>query len=187
MHRFVSTPLIELPGCPEMVAEFVRRALDAVRTSTGVGLEFDSDTLPLIDHYVREVPSKSPDTAALIAAMVGSYYGETVCQTMGGTWKVETNDPQQWRVVLPGGLSFAPVPLALSAILEDESGMGDPDFQAVPALMVELERVMEGMGTVTRYEYFSLSCRYDTLEHLQESLLALASDRKEKSTSNLPN
>jgi len=159
----------------------VRRALDAVRTVTGLSLEFDSDTLPLIDHYVREVPSKSPTSAALIAAMVGAYFGETVCQSLGGKWKVETSDPEQWRVILPGGLSFAPVPLALGAILEDESGSGNPDFQAAPALMVELERVMSGMGTVTAREYFTLSCRYDSLEHLQETLLALAADRKKNS------
>ncbi len=177
----MSTPAIQLPGCPDSVAEFVRRALDAVRTSTGVGLEFDSDTLPLIDHYVREVPSKSMDTALLIAAMVGAYFGETVCQALGGTWKVETSEPDQWRVVLPGGLSFAPVPLALSAIVEDESGPGNPDFQAAPGLMVELERIMSGLGTVTQREYFTLSCRYDTLEHLQETLLALAAERQKKS------
>lgn len=182
----MSTPAIDLPGCPDHVAEFVRRALDAVRTMTGVGLEFDSDTLPLIDHYVREVPSKAIDTAALVAAMVGAYFGETICQCLGGTWKVETNDPEQWRIVLPGGLSFAPVPLALSAILEDENGPGNPSFQAAPGIMVEFERIMQGMGNVSRREYYTLSCRYDTLEHLQETLLALAADKQSKNKS-LPN
>jgi len=118
--------------------------------------------------------------------MVGAYFGETVCQTLGGNWKVETNDPDQWRVVLPGGLSFAPVPLALAAIVEDESGPGNPDFQAAPGLMVELEQIMSGMGTVTTREYFTLSCRYDTLEHLQETLLAIAADKQQKSKEKTP-
>jgi len=171
-----STPSIALPGCPPLTAEFVRRALDAVRTSVGVGLEFDSDTLPLVDHYLKGVPKGSADASALIAAMIGSYFGEAVRQTIGGQWKVEEDDPASWRIVLPGGLSFSPVRLTLAAILRDEEGEGNADFQAPPKLMLVLEESMERMGSVSRHEYFTLSCRFDTLEHLQEVLLAAAAD-----------
>lgn len=168
------------------MAEFVRRALDAVRTSVGLSLEFDSDTLPLLDHYLRELPSRSPEAAALIAAMTGAYFGEAVRQCHGGSWKAETEDPAQWRIVLPGGLSFAPVRLALAAILQDETGEGNPDFQAPPLLMAELETAMARMGSVSTREYYALSCRFDTLEHLQEVMLAFAADKHEQSGA-LPN
>ncbi len=177
----VSELPIELPGCPPRTAEFVRRALDAVRTSVGVGLEFDSHTLPLLDHYIKQVPRTETDAANLISAMTGSYFGEAVRQTLGGQWKVEDEDPANWRIVLPGGLSFSPVRLALSAILLDEEGEGNGDFQAPPKLMDALTEAMERMGSVGRNDYFTLSCRFDTLEHLQEVMLAFADKlRKER-------
>jgi hypothetical protein len=182
----VSNEEIEIPGCPPKVLEFVRQALKAVEASVGVGLEFDSDTLPLLDHYLRELPGNKPETAALIAAMAGAYFGETVRQCHGGSWASDTEDPAKWRVVMPGGLSFAPVRLALAAILNDETGEGNPDFQAPPKLMAELENTLERMGAVTAREYFTLSCRFDTLEHLQEVMLAFASDQQKKNES-LPN
>lgn len=171
---FVSEPTIELPDCPPRTAEFVRRALDAVRASVGVGLEFDSDTLPLLDHYIKQVPRTEIDAAALISAMTGSYFGEAVRQSLGGQWKVEDEDPANWRVVLPGGLSFSPVRLALAAILLDEDGDANGDFQAPPKLMSVLTEAMSRLGSVGRNEYFTLSCRFDTLEHLQEVMLAYA-------------
>jgi hypothetical protein len=182
----VSNEEIEIPGCPPKVLEFVRRALSAVEASVGIGLAFDSETLPLLDHYLRELPGNQPETAALIAAMAGAYFGETVRQCHGGSWATETEDPAQWRVVMPGGLSFSPVRLALAAILNDESGEGNPDFQAPPRLMSELENTLARMGTVTTREYYSLSCRFDTLEHLQEVMLAFAAELSQKNES-LPN
>ncbi len=177
----VSEPTIELPNCPPRTAEFVRRALDAVRASVGVSLEFDSDTLPLLDHYIKQVPRKEADAAALIAAMTGSYFGEAVRQSLGGQWKVEDDDPASWRIVLPGGLSFSPVRLALAAILLDEDGEGNGDFQAPPKLMEALTEAMGRLGSVGRNDYFTLSCRFDTLEHLQEVMLAFADKlRKER-------
>ena len=183
----VTNEEIEIPGCPANVLEFVRRAVAAVEAAVGVGLEFDSDTLPLLDHYLRELPGSRPETAALIAAMTGAYFGETVRQCHGGTWTSDTEDPAQWRVVMPGGLSFSPVRLALSAILNDESGDGNPDFQAPPKLMNELENTLERMGTVTTHEYYTLSCRFDTLEHLQEVMLAFAAEQQKKKNDSLPN
>ncbi|MCP4446894.1 MAG: hypothetical protein GY811_16320 [Myxococcales bacterium] len=176
----MSEPSIELPDCPPCTAEFVRRALDAVRTAVGVSLEFDSDTLPLLDHYIKRLPKGHADAAALIAAMTGSYFGEAVRQTLGGAWKVEDEDPASWRIVLPGGLSFSPVRLALSAILLDEEGEGNGDFQAPPKLMAALTEAMERMGSVGAADYFTLSCRFDTLEHLQEVILAVADSLQKK-------
>jgi hypothetical protein len=177
----LSTPIAspDLSECPETIAEFVRRALDAVRNALGYELQFDSDTLPFLDHYLRDLPSKSPETAALISAMAGAYFGEAVRRCMGGEWKSETEEPSQWRVVLPGGLSFSPVRLALAAILEDESGEGNADFQAPPLLMEVLEEAMERMGSVSAREYYQLSCRFDTLEHLKEVMLAFAADKSQ--------
>lgn len=171
---------LPLPDCPDHIAEFVLRCVDAVHSSIGVGLAFDSDTLPLLDHYLREVPDKSLETAALIAAMAGAYFGETLRKAFGGQWKVESLDPGTWRVVLTGGLSFRPVSLALGAIQESEEEDAHGDFSAPPGLMEVLQEAIGRLGSVSEFEYYTLSCRYDTLEHLQEVLLAVAANRLEQ-------
>ncbi len=181
IRALVSKSSIDLPDCPPRTAEFVRRALDAVRSAVGVPLEFDSDTLPLLDHYIKQVPSDQADAAALIAAMTGSYFGEAVRQSLGGSWKVEDDDPTNWRIVLPGGLSFSPVRLAFAAILRDEDGEGNGDFQAPPKLLQALTEALERTGSVGEADYYTLSCRFDTLEHLQEVMLATADAIRKKS------
>ena len=42
---------------PEQVLEFASQAVEYVRRSLGVTLEYDSETLPILDHYLRHVTS----------------------------------------------------------------------------------------------------------------------------------
>ena len=40
-----------IQGPPHEVAEYATRTVDYVQRALGVALEYDSDTLPLLDHY----------------------------------------------------------------------------------------------------------------------------------------
>lgn len=166
--------------CPEVVAEYATRAVSSVRNAVGLTLEYDSDTLPLLDHYLRSVPEEQEQTSALIAAIAGAYFGEVIRRLLGGAWQVTADDPGTWRLVLPGGLSFLPARLALSVILRDDSGEGDASFQAPPKMWPHVEAALERMGAVSEDDYYSLCCRLDTLEHLQAVLLATAAAEAEK-------
>lgn len=63
---------------PSRVQEYAERAVDYVRRAVGLTLEYDSDTLPLLDHYLRTVPGDQPSTIELVTLTSGAYFGEVV-------------------------------------------------------------------------------------------------------------
>jgi hypothetical protein len=160
--------------CPDAVREFAEQAVEYVRRAVGMTLEYDSDTLPILDHYLRNVPLEKGATAMLVACAAGAYFGEVVRRLLGGKWDVSAEDPGAWRLALPGGLSFSPAGMALSAIVRDDTTDLDATFSAPPPVRAVVEATLERMGQVSAEEYYSLCCRLDTLEHLQSVLLAAA-------------
>jgi hypothetical protein len=111
---------------PVQVLEFASQAVEYVRRALGVTLEYDSETLPILDHYLRQVVSATParprngvqtSTNELVAATAGAYFGEVVRRRLGGSWTLPSEDPNSWRLVLPSGLWFWPSAMAMAAIL----------------------------------------------------------------------
>lgn len=193
------------PDGPEEILEFADQAVDYVRRSLGVTLEYDSDTLPVLDHYLRAVPAEVSKVAAaeLVAATAGAYFGEVVRRRLGGSWVVPSSHPGTWRLILPTGLWFFPAAMALAAIRGPEEEVpgarrADPDrdpddddrhadpadedavadwdtsLQAPPTLKPHVSRVLHGMADVSEDEFYSLCNRFDTLEHVQSVLAAIA-------------
>ena len=168
-------------GCPAHIAEYAEQAVEYVRRALGVTLEFNSETLPVLDHYLREASASQPSAVALVAATSGAYFGEVIRQRMGGYWHVEADDPTEWRFELPGGLSFRPVCFALAAIFFTDEY--DDNLTGPPKMMAAAEAALERMGDVSRDTYYSLCGRMDTLEHLQAVLLAIAAREAQKKRS----
>jgi hypothetical protein len=171
----VSTEDSSGTDCPEQVAEFAARAVDYVRSAIGIGLEHDSDTLPILDHYLSMVPRSDVDSTALVAATAGAYFGEVVRRRIGGRWDLSAGDPGGWKLVLPGGLSLVPAGAVMAAILHDEAV--DPGLDAPPAMRPVLAEALERMAGASADMYYTLGFRLDTLEHLQQVLLATAAKR----------
>lgn len=136
-------------------------------------LEFDSDTLPILDHYLRSVPQDQGAATELIIVTAGAYFGEVVRRHLGGRWEL-AEEPKTWRVVLPAGLSFAPAGLAAAAIVQSELGDLDTELDAPPRMKTYVQQALERMGDVSEEAYFSLSGRLDTIEHLHEVLVTVA-------------
>jgi len=171
---------VEPPECPSQIADYAAQAVQYVERSVGLTLEYDSDTLPLLDHYLRTVPADKEETALLAAGAGGAYFGEVVRRRIGGHWNITSEDPGTWRLILPGGASFLPVCLALSVVLRADQGPADPAFEVPPRMLPVLEATLEAMGAVTEDEYYSLGGRLDVLEHLQSVLLAAAAEAAKK-------
>jgi hypothetical protein len=210
MPRSSSTPYgAEGEGSsPDQVLEFAAQAVEYVRRSLGVTLEYNSETLPVLDHYLRQVgmpagPRGPAPAVDLVAATAGAYFGEVVRRRLGGSWHLPSSDPGTWRMVLQSGLWFFPTAMAMAAILGPEGDATELDMdrdeqddddnevleatppdewdaslQAPPLLRAHVERVLHGMADVSEEEYYSLCCRLDTLEHVQAVLAAMASERR---------
>jgi hypothetical protein len=158
---------------PPRVREYADQAVSYVRKALGVALEYDSDTLPLLDHYLRTVPESQPATIQLVISTAGAYFGEVVRRRLGGRWELGGEDVE-WRVVLPTGLNFAPAGFVAAAIAQADLDDLDSEFDAPPRMRPYVQRALERMGEVSIEDYYSLCGRLDTLEHVHEVLVAVA-------------
>ncbi len=176
---------------PERVREYADQTVAYVRRALGVTLEYDSDTLPLLDHYLRTVPDDQTATVELVVATGGAYFGEVVRRRLGGRWEPQGEDPPDaerrnkppgasgdevaaWRVVLPTGLSFSPAGFVASAIAQADLEDLDTSLDAPPRMRPYVQQTLQRMGEVSIEDYYSLCGRLDTLEHVHEVLVAVA-------------
>lgn len=179
--RLASGACIDHPAAvsdvpPGAVQEYAERAVAYVRRALGMTLEYNSETLPVLDHYLRSVPPDQAATSAateLLAVTAGAYFGEVVRRLLGGRWEL-ADEPKRWRLVLPAGISFAPAGLAAAAIAQAELEDLDTAIDAPPRMKQYVEQALERMGDVSEDAYFSLSGRLDTIEHLHEVLVTVA-------------
>jgi hypothetical protein len=158
---------------PDRVREYADQAVAYVRRALGVTLEYDSDTLPLLDHYLRSVPGDQSATLQLVVATSGAYFGEVVRRRLGGRWDTQ-GEEQDWRVVLPTGLNFSPAGFVASAIAQADLEDLDSELDAPPRMRPYVQQALQRMGEVSIDDYYSLCGRLDTLEHVHEVLVAVA-------------
>jgi hypothetical protein len=161
-------------AAPPRVAELARAAVEYVKRAIGLELTYDSDTLPLLDHYLRSVPDDQPATVELVATTSGAYFGEVVRRTLGGRWDTSAEDVTDWRIVLPTGLNFSPAGFAAAAIVRADLDDLDTTMDAPPRMRPFVEQTLARMSDVTEEDYYSLCGRLDTLEHVHEVLVAVA-------------
>jgi hypothetical protein len=160
-------------SAPTEVADFATQVVEYVRRSLGVELEYNSETLPVLDHYLRQVPETPVAARELVIASAGAYYGEVVRRTLGGSWQTH-GEPDAWRLVLPGGLSFAPAGFVAAAMDLADVDDYDTGFDAPPKMREVFEQALDNMSPVTEEQYYSLCGRFDTIEHVQDVLFARA-------------
>lgn len=163
-----------LAVAPPRVAEFARQTVEYVRRAVGLELAYDSDTLPLLDHYLRSVPGDQPATVELVATTAGAYFGEVVRRRLGGRWDTSAEDVTEWRVILPTGLHFSPAGFVAAAIVRADLDDLDTTLDAPPRMRPYVEQTLARMSDVTEDDYYSLCGRLDTLEHVHEVLVAVA-------------
>jgi hypothetical protein len=177
--RATKTWLVSNDTPPLSILELAARTVDQVRAAVGVDLSYDSETLPIIDHYLRSVPHDRAETVLLIAITAGAYFGEVVRRALGGEWLIEDDQLADARLVLPWGLSFSPAGMAASTILQSDDlcQLGELDstfdieemdtgLHAPESMILHLKDSLERMSPVSQEEYYSLCGRFDTLEHL---------------------
>jgi hypothetical protein len=182
---------------PAEVVEYADQAVQYVRRALGMPLEYDSETLPLLDHYLRSVPGDNAAAAHLVAATAGAYFGEVVKRRLGGEWDLPSRDPGSWRLVLPTGLWFSPAAIALAVIVgsaEEDGSLGDeitdPEADAVTGsdwdaslnapgpLRPLVAQVLDNMADVSHDDYYSLCGRLDTIEHVESVLAGVTAARR---------
>jgi hypothetical protein len=111
----------ELAPPPQAIQDLAEACVRFVERAVGVKLDYEPETLPLLDHYIeqgRKAARERPETVPLIAQAAGAYIGEVVRRRHKGWWRTEDKgDPSAWRVELENVyLVLRPVELVMRAL-----------------------------------------------------------------------
>jgi hypothetical protein len=143
---------------PERVRDLAEACVRFVERAIGVKLDYEPETLPLLDHYLaqaRGAAGERPVAGALVAHAAGAYFGEVVRRRYPSWWRMEGDDPGAWRIEMePVYLSFGPTQLVADALFREgdaavAAGAGErleleeEDRQAVAGRLAELPPVDE--------------------------------------------
>ena len=161
---------------PLPIVELSQACVRFVEAALGVRLDFEPETLPVLDHYVatrRAELIDKPETMGLVARTVGAYFGEVVRRRIGSFWHVASDDPSTWEIrLIPVYLAFHPVGVAYDAITHgDQDGpteylrIEDEDREAIEARLAELPPASDE-------EFFLLSTRLEVLEIAVDAIKA---------------
>lgn len=166
---------------PPLVDELAASCVEYVRRVVGVDLDFTSDTLPLLDHYLAQAKASArerPQALELIARVASAYFGEVLRRRFDCWWFQEGDDVAGWV------LRFGPVYLEVSpyAMAAEAAGQRLPEgldasFSLDPGDIEFIGAHLAALPEVSEEDFVRLSTRYDTLEVVVEQLKARAQAR----------
>jgi hypothetical protein len=168
--------MIEADGStPELVSDLANSCARFVEKALGVPLDGTQDTLPLLDHYLRDAANEDDEVLGLVVPAAGAYFGQVLRHHLGGgRWLGVGQDYEAFRLVLdPGPITFNPIGVVYECVT------GAPSEGGEISVPKEHERVLKdvlaAMGDVREEDYYTLAVRLEVLEQLQTSLARISS------------
>jgi len=156
------------PTCPPKVEELANACISYVERAVGVKLDFEPETLPLLDHYLAEARdslSIRPEVSPLIVHAMAAYFGEVARRRHGGTWHVGSQGPGAWRVELESVLSFSPVHVIAVALGTVTVGADLSVFDDLdPAVRESAVRRLAELPPVSDREFHSASAWLEVMD-----------------------
>lgn len=178
--------MIESTSTTSATPTEVLRLAQEARTYIQKSLEFEvdgtHDTLPVVDHYLKDVPKDEEPICDLVASAVGAYFGELVRDRFGADWTTDSEDPAGWRLTMTQcTLSFFPVAMAYQAIQRGQhEDRYDDGVYVEPEDKEGLRQALELAPPVATDVYYSLCNRFDTIEYIVELLMGRRAQKKEE-------
>jgi hypothetical protein len=176
-----------------IVDDLVRSFREQVRRALGVELDMTPTSLAFVDHHLTLAQAEEREAiTTLVAAGAGAYYGELVREHVGATWIGAGDDPRRLRLlVTPQFMYFSPIDQAWQAIVcgdEARSPLGSPlddAFHSYPTsarggngtdVLADdatwLEARLAELPPVPEDQFYTLTCRFETLQLMLELLAA---------------
>jgi hypothetical protein len=173
----VDVPEMPAEPPPAEVAELSASCARFVLAKYGVPLDGTSDTLSILDQYVRDARGDlliQPASLPLLEATIGAYFGEVLRRAFDSKW-FASGDHDSWRLEFHEVyLTFNPVGMAREALTLGEAEgwhahleMDDAEKDVVLARLALLPEVSDD-------EFYAPSTRFDVVELAVESLRARA-------------
>jgi hypothetical protein len=170
------------PAAPAEVLRLAQQARSFIQTALQFEVDGTHNTLPVVDHYLSDVPKDEAEICDLVACAVGSYFGELTRERFGGNWVLNSDDPAGWRLELTScTVSFFPVAMAYQAIGHGRNkDRYDDDVFVEPEDTEGLRQALDLVTPVSTEEYYTLCNRFDTLEYIVDLLMGRRAKKKEE-------
>ncbi|MCK5797665.1 MAG: hypothetical protein KAI47_10805 [Deltaproteobacteria bacterium] len=158
---------------PDTITRRLGAARDRVRQALGVEPDLTSDTLPLLDGYLRMSAQDLPlaDRKSAIEEL-GVHFGEVVRRELHGHWVATDDAPlSTWRIELESCfLYFHPIGMTGEVTIGCESEAHDGSFATSNDLQEGLTEMLAHAEPLGDLAYYSLSGRHDVLSLVADFL-----------------
>ncbi len=158
---------------PPKVAELAAACVRFVAQRYGIMLDFEPDTLSLVDQWVRDARKElkeRPELEALVTSSAGGYLGEVIRRTFGGSWFCE-GEEDAWRLYLSTVYcAFNPIGMVREALLLDEADGWHAHFELDPGEREAIEARLAALPEATDDEYYAPSTRFDVVNIVVDAL-----------------
>ena len=160
---------------PIPVFELAEACRRFVLSAVGVELDYSSDTLPVLDEYLRVVKKSvadRPELEPVATRAIAAYFGEVVRRYIDGFWRRDHADPEHWLLAARRAyLSMSPLGIVLESLAEGAERPGpaatldfpEDERDAVEARLAVFPEVPED-------QYYLLSTRIEVIEVVYEAL-----------------
>jgi len=163
----------EIPGPILELAESCRRfAMSAV----GVELDYDAETLPVLDEYLKMAASgvaDRPELEELVTRAAAAYFGEVVRRRVDGFWRHRPGEPNDgWELCARRALmSLCPLGVVLESLAKNPEHPGPSgELRLSPEDEELAEQRLSSIPPVSEEEYYLLSTRLEVIETVYETL-----------------
>jgi hypothetical protein len=160
---------------PPAVAELAAACVRFVAAKYKVPLDFEPDTLSLVDQYARDARAElavKPEALDVIQASIGAYLGETMRRAFGATWFCE-GDHDGWRLDFTYVyLTFNPIGMAREALTQGAAEGWHAHLETDEGERELLESKLAVLGEIDEEEYYMPSTRFDVVEIAVDTLRA---------------
>lgn len=164
------------PHPPGAVMELAANCVRFVLAKLKIELDFERDTLSLLDHYVAEARvevKERKEVLALTAHAVGAYLGEVIRRSHACWWRIDHGDPGAWRLEFRNVyLAVYPVQIAYAALTQEEDEASFSGFELPEDDRAALVTRLADLPDVGEDEYFAPSTRVEIVDIAVDALLA---------------
>jgi hypothetical protein len=171
-----------LENAPDVIADLAASCVRFVHRALGIELDYTPETLPLLDHYLREAHGvPRAEIVELVVPAAGAYFGEVVRRHLGDArWYLDGDDFSGVRLEFKRWfLSFNPVGIALETVTgEDVEGYGS-HLELLREERAMVHEALERAGNVRNEDYYRLAVRFEVLELVTALLSEKASQSLE--------
>lgn len=172
---------LQASSVPSAAADLAAACVRAVQQSVGIELDFQQETLPILDHYLRQLPKEStPELRELVAPMSGAYFGELLRrQFPSAQWQLvdptaaTLSEYSQWRLrFADADLSFNPIGIAMEILQQSEAADWGAHLEIGARQRELVAAALKRSGERVRADdYYRFSVRFETIEQAYLVLL----------------